>query len=90
MFRQALNFLICLLRMLVGEGARRWAQSKHVILPETVAEADQVQISPFSIFTLNHFTWRIICLVYSYVGNSGWLQREQETSGESLRVCFQR
>ncbi|KAG2331083.1 hypothetical protein Bca52824_002263 [Brassica carinata] len=27
--------------MLVGEGARRWAQSKHVILPETVAEADQ-------------------------------------------------
>nr|VDD27661.1 unnamed protein product [Brassica oleracea] len=27
--------------MLVGEGARRWAQSRHVILPETVTEADQ-------------------------------------------------
>ncbi|KAL0712406.1 hypothetical protein Bca4012_019384 [Brassica carinata] len=27
--------------MLVGEGARRWAKSKHDILPETATEADQ-------------------------------------------------
>ncbi|CAG7859581.1 hypothetical protein IGI04_032871 [Brassica rapa subsp. trilocularis] len=27
--------------MLVGEGARRWAQSKDVVLPETVTEAEQ-------------------------------------------------
>ncbi|CAH2069189.1 unnamed protein product [Thlaspi arvense] len=27
--------------MLVGEGARRWANSKDVLLPETVTEADQ-------------------------------------------------
>ncbi|KAF8107101.1 hypothetical protein N665_0126s0019 [Sinapis alba] len=27
--------------MLVGEGARRWAKSKDIILPETVSEADQ-------------------------------------------------
>lgn len=58
-----INFI---LRFLVGEGARVWAKSKGICLPENMAEADDVITPNFHFFCRNVLLLLFYCMSLSF------------------------
>ncbi|CAB80868.1 putative glycosylasparaginase [Arabidopsis thaliana] len=78
-----LNFLICLPRLLVGEGARRWGKSKSVLIPGTVTEADQWLVTERA-----RNQWRRFKAMLSEVGAKSILSAEEHPRGtENNETC---